>query len=173
MAILAGAALGYGLSYIFLSPGTVVQTNFSAFRTLAYIPSATTSPIQVADTQLSITTSGASNIIVRFSTAFTIYLFQNHNGITRFQINLTMNGVTKSIQYLEDSSDGPVSSVSGVERGGSLILEFVTEALPAGTYLFKIMWRSTASGGSVNSQLIFCSSNFNSTRSLFGQEIRI
>jgi hypothetical protein len=119
---------------------------------------------------LSITTGGGSYLTVRFTTAYIIYLFENHDGLTRFQVNLTMNGETISLQYAETSSDGPVGS-SGLESGGGLVLEFVTEALPAGTYTFKITWRSIVSLGSTDSQFIFCTPNFNSTRSFFIQEI--
>ena len=174
VAILAGAALGYGLSYVFLGPGnTVVQTKFSAFRTVTYIDSTTTSPVQVDDAQMSITTSGASRLIVRFTSAYVLYLYQNHNELTRFQVNLTMNDVTESIHHLEAMSDGPVSNPDGAENSGFLLIEFVTEPLPAGTYVFKIMWRSIISSSPVHSQLIFCSPPFNNTRSFFVQEIHI
>lgn len=173
IAILAGGALGYGLTYILSSPGTIVQTQFTSFRTLALINQTSTSPVQVSGTQLSITTGGASYLVVRFTTAYVIYLYPTHNGLTQYQVNLTMNGETICIQYVESSSDGAVGTPFGLESGGGLILEFVTQPLPAGTYIFKIMWRSMISGGSVASQCIFCKSNFNSTRSFFIQEIHI
>lgn len=174
IAILAGATLGYGLSYFFLAkPGNIVQTEFSTSRTVAYIQSTTTSPVQVSDAQLSITTIGGSYLIVRFSTDFTIYLYQNHDGLTRFQVNLTMNGVTKSIHYLEAMPDGTVVDSNGEERSGFLTIDFVTESLTVGTYEFKIMWKSMVSGGTIDSQLIFCSPNFNCTRSFFIQEIKV
>ena len=171
IAMVAGVTLGYGLIYIFPSPGMIVQTKFSSFRTQAFVADSTTSPVQVVDTQLSITTGGSSYLVVRFTTAFIIYMNQNHDGLTRYQVNLTMNGETISIQYFEDSTDSPVTSAVGAERGGGLVLEFVTEPLPAGTYTFRIIWRSTITGGSVDSLGIFCTPNFNSTRSFFIQEI--
>ena len=179
VALFAGAALGYGLFYFLPRPssppssGTIAQTKFSSLRTLAYLNDGSTSPTQVPDTQLSITTGGGSYLVVRFTTTYVIYLFQNHDGLTRFQINLTMNDETICLKYIETSSDGAVASASGLEDGGGLELEFVTEPLPAGTYTFKIIWRSTISTGSTDSQCIFCTPNHNSTRSFFIQEIRI
>ncbi len=171
IAMVAGVALGYGLIYILPTPGAIVQTNFSSFRTIAVLNDGSTSPSQVADTQLNITTGGASYLVVRFTTAYIIYLFSGHDGLTRFQVNLTMNGETISLKYVETSSDGAVGA--SFESGGGLVLEFVTEPLVAGTYTFRITWRSTYSVGSTNSQCIFCSPNFNSTRSFFAQEIHL
>ena len=134
IAMLVGGAFGYGLTYIFPTTGTVIQTKFSSFRTLAYINDGSTSPAQVADTQLSVQTSGASYLVIRFTTSYIIYLFTGHDGLTRFQVNLTMNGETVCLKYIECSSDGAVGA--SLESGGGLVLEYVTGPLLAGTYTF-------------------------------------
>ncbi len=170
LAIVCGGLLGFAFTYFLLPTGNVVQTKSGVWRTSAYIFDDALTSAPVPDTSLNITTRGSTRLVIRFVTQYVHFLDMGHNGISRYQINLTLNGVTLCgglIEYVTTSA-----LIAWIEICSSFVLEFVTEPLSAGTYTVGVSWNSQYSVGSTNSLLEFCAAPlFNYSRSLIIQEI--
>jgi len=169
IAIVCGGLLGFAFTYFLLPPENPIQTKFASLKTLAYMDDVTITSTPVPETTLTVITRGATRLVIRFVAQYVHFMNTGHNGLSQYEINLTLNGATISggeIEYVTTSA-----LTTWIEISGSLVLETVTEPLPAGAYSISVDWSSEYTTGSTNSQLIFCSPNFNYSRNLFVQEI--
>jgi len=171
IAIVCGGLLGFAFAYFLLPPNNIVQTKCASWKTVAYIDDYITTSTPIPDTTLNITTSGATQLVIRFVAQYDHFMNTGHDGLSRYTFNLTLDGVPidgGQIEYVTTSA-----LTEWIEISSSLVIEIVTEPLPAGTYLIGVSWCSLVSSGSANSQLILNNgANFNYTRTLFVQEIR-
>ncbi len=169
LAIVCGGLLGFGLTYVLLPTGSVDQTAFGSWRTQVFIADGTTTVTPVPETTLNITTRGTARLLIRFVTQYVHYMNGGHNGISRYEVNLTLNGATIAGGMIEYVTDAALAT--WIEISSTFVLEYLTDPLPAGTYTVSLQWVSLYSIGSTDSILIFCTPNFNYSRSILIQTI--
>jgi hypothetical protein len=169
IAIVCGGLLGFAFAYFILPPNNVVQTKSASWNTDAYIADEETTSTLVPDTTMTITTQGATRLVIRFTTQYVLFMNTGHDGLTRYRINLTLNSVPINGGMIEYKTTSALTT--WIEISSSFVVESVTGTLPAGTYNISLFWRSVTTSGSTYSQLIFNDAAVNYSRTILVQEI--
>lgn len=168
LSIVIGAGLGFGLTWLVQPSGTVLQTKYLSTQSIGWKNDNDLTNTVVPNTQLNITTSGSSYLAIRFDGSLGYHLDSTFTTTTRFNITLEVNdtvvGMYKASWWRSAASIGEEGSV-GVS------MTWVSDTLPAATYIVSVKWASTYDAPGDN-QIYFSTANRNTTRTIMVQEFR-
>jgi hypothetical protein len=181
-AIMIGLVIGAALGYLVLpilfpsvadgEAGKLLQTKYNEFDSNAQCFDWETSWKLVTNTTLSITTQGASYLLIQFNTMYMHFLDSTHDEFSQYTLNLTINNQTECLGMIGYYVEDPLGMI--IRLYDSFILTAVTNPLPAGTYTIAVYWRSEVSDPTTASSVtLYLGTAFEYNRSLLVQEIHI
>ena len=169
----------WGLAFIGFIPGvdtqnTVIQTKYGEWNSPAYIFDNQLSYVKMEDTELTITASANSRLLVSFSAMSIMTLDSAFTFRAGYNISLVVENMgNRTIQA--DYYDGGAAYLSIRQISMNLYINYLTPNLPAGTYKVEVHWKSGFDAtGSANSLSVahMGGSDYNFTRTLLVQELR-
>jgi len=169
----------WGLAFIGFIPGvdtknTVIQTNYGEWNSPAYIFDNQLSYVKMEDTELTITASANSRLLVSFSAMSIMTLDSAFTFRAGYNISLVVENMgNRTIQA--DYFDGGAAYGSIRQISMNLYINYLTPNLPAGTYKVEVYWKSGFDAtGSANSLSVahMGGTGYNFTRTLLVQELR-
>ena len=177
--ILITLGIIWGLGFIGFFPGvdtknTVIQTKYGEWNSPAYIFDNQLTYVKMAGTELNVTTSGNSRLLVSFSAMSVMTLDAAFTYRAGYNVSLIVeSGGNRTIQV--DYYDG--GSAYGFIRQISmdLYINYLTPKLPAGTYTVNLYWKSGFDATGTQNSLSVAhvgGTGYNFTRTLLVQEIR-
>ena len=171
--ILVGAGGYFGLPLLFpnlnenlTDNGIILQTKYYESYTPANIFWNVVDYENIPDTELNITTSGNSKLIVAFEGALMLRLGSTFIGETKYNITLDISGVGNRTTCIYSG----INAAQGTdwEIPCNTHISFETGILPAGTYTISVYWSSAIAPTSGWSQLFVLDEY---PRSIYVQEI--
>ena len=169
----------WGLAFIGFIPGvdtknTVIQTNYGEWNSPAYIFDNQLSYVKMEDTELTITASANSRLLVSFSAMSIMTLDAAFTFRAGYNISLVVENVgNRTIQADYYDGGGVYGSIRQISM--NLYINYLTPNLPAGTYKVEVYWKSGFDAtGSANSLSVahMGVTDYNFTRTLLVQELR-
>jgi hypothetical protein len=169
----------WGLAFIGFIPGvdtknTVIQTNYGEWNSPAYIFDNQLSYVKMEDTELTITASANSRLLVSFSAMSIMTLDGAFTFRAGYNISLVVENVgNRTIQADYYDGGGVYGSIRQISM--NLYINYLTPNLPAGTYKVEVFWKSGFDAtGAANSLSVahMGGSGYNFTRTLLVQELR-
>jgi len=169
----------WGLAFIGFIPGvdtqnTVIQTKYGEWNSPAYIFDNQLSYVKMEDTELTITASANSRLLVSFSAMSIMTLDSAFTFRAGYNISLVVENMgNRTIQA--DYYDGGAAYGSVRQISMNLYINYLTPNLPAGTYKVEVYWKSGFDAtGSANSLSVahMGVTDYNFTRTLLVQELR-
>ena len=167
----AGGYFGLPLLYPILNEdltddGIILQTKNNESQTAANIFWNVFTYEKIPDTELNITTSGNSKLIVAFEGAFMLRLGSTFSGETKYNITLDIAGIENRTTCIYSGIDTALNT--DMELPCNTYISFETGILPAGTYTISVYWSSAIAPTAGWSQLFILDEY---PRSLYAQEI--
>jgi hypothetical protein len=139
-----------GLSYFILpiiyprmletDEGIVLQSIYIESNTAASITYENTTYQKIPETEATITIRSNSKISVTFQAMFLLVLEASYSGGCVYNISLVVNGhgnKSYTITYYKDGTGTRIIQVNFHDT-------YITDSLPAGTYLVEVYWKSYA-----------------------------
>ena len=169
----------WGLAFIGFIPGvdtqnTVIQTKYGEWNSPAYIFDNQLSYVKMEDTELTITASANSRLLVSFSAMSIMTLDSAFTFRAGYNISLVVENMgNRTIQA--DYYDGGAAYGSVRQISMNLYINYLTPNLPTGTYKVEVYWKSGFDAtGSANSLSVahMGVTDYNFTRTLLVQELR-
>jgi hypothetical protein len=169
----------WGLAFIGFIPGvdtknTVIQTKYGEWNSPAYIFDNQLSYVKMEETELTITASANSRLLVSFSAMSIMTLDSAFTFRAGYNISLVVENMgNRTIQA--DYYDGGVAYGSIRQISMNLYINYLTPNLPAGTYKVEVYWKSGFDAtGAANSLSVahMGGTGYNFTRTLLVQELR-
>ena len=169
----------WGLAFIGFIPGvdtqnTVIQTKYGEWNSPAYIFDNQLSYVKMEDTELTITASANSRLLVSFSAMSIMTLDSAFTFRAGYNISLVVENMgNRTIQA--DYYDGGAAYGSVRQISMNLYINYLTPNLPAGTYKVEVFWKSGFDAtGAANSLSVahMGGTGYNFTRTLLVQELR-
>lgn len=179
--ILITLGIIWGLAFVGFFPGVdtknvVIQTKYGEWNSPAYIFDNQLSYVKMEDTELTITASANSRLLVSFSAMSVMTLDAAFTYRVGYNITLVLGGVgNRTIQA--DFYDGAGVGYGYIRQiSMNLYINYLTPPLPAGTYKAEIYWKSgfdaTGTQNSLSVAHIGGGTPYNFTRTLLIQELR-
>ena len=169
----------WGLAFIGFIPGvdtqnTVIQTKYGEWNSPAYIFDNQLSYVKMEDTELTITASANSRLLVSFSAMSIMTLDSAFTFRAGYNISLVVENMgNRTIQADYYDGGGAYGSIRQISM--NLYINYLTPNLPAGTYKVELYWKSGFDAtGAANSLSVahMGGSGYNFTRTLLVQELR-
>jgi hypothetical protein len=179
--ILITLGIIWGLGFIGFFPGvdtknTLIQTRYGEWNSPAFIFDNQLSYIKMTDTELNVTTSGNSRLLVSFSAMSIMTLDAAFTFRAGYNVSLLVEKAgNRTIQV--DYYDGGAAYGSIRQISMDLYINYLTPKLPTGTYTVNVFWKSgfdaTGSTNSLSVAHMGGASDYNFTRTLLVQELRV
>ncbi|MFX1477634.1 MAG: hypothetical protein ACFFCI_05850 [Promethearchaeota archaeon] len=172
-------AIIWGLGFAGFFPGVdmknvVIQTKYGEWNSPAYIFDNQLSYVKMEDTELTITASANSRLLVSFSAMSIMTLDAAFTYRVGYNISLVVEKVgNRTIQA--DYYDGGPAYGYIRQISMNLYINYLTPNLPAGTYKVEILWKSGFDAtGTANSLSVahMGGTGYNFTRTILIQELR-
>ena len=178
--ILITIGIIWGLGFFGFFPGvdtknTVIQTKYGEWNSPAYIFDNQLTYVKMAGTELNVTTSGNSRLLVSFSAMSVMTLDAAFTYRAGYNVSLIVeNGGNRTIQV--DYYDGASTAYGFIRQiSMDLYINYLTPKLPAGTYTVNLYWKSGFDATGTQNSLSVAhmgGTGYNFTRTLLVQEIR-
>ena len=179
--ILITLGIIWGLGFIGFFPGvdtknTVIQTRYGEWNSPSFIFDNQLTYVKMTDTELNVTTSGNSRLLVSFSAMSIMTLDAAFTFRAGYNVSLLVeNGGNRTIQV--DYFDGGPAYGAIRQISMDLYINYLTPKLPAGTYTINVYWKSgfdaTGTQNSLSVAHMGGATDYNFTRTLLVQELRV
>ncbi len=167
------ALMFVGGQYIYPnSRNILLQHNYEEYSSEDWIYEDETTYRLMGDTTMLITIQENSKISAEFSTVANLYLYDDFDTLSHWNISLCVIGVgNRTISIAYQDSNLTIPPLDFLSTTYLVNIQYVTSLLPAGTYNISVFWKATG-GSSTNDLLSVCHKpNFQRIRSLLFQEI--
>jgi hypothetical protein len=117
--------------------GIVIQSKYEDFNSTCYITGDDTNWQMVTDTSLNITIHDQSRMLVSFN-GMGIFYITSYTGYLGVLINVSIGNAGNRAIFIRYNQE---TAVSGTNIYYPVDIEYMTKALPAGTYKVQVFWK--------------------------------